>query len=269
MGIEKRVRRRYLAARPVVGTDQRPASLHLQQRSPYYWWWAYLKRNSDYIDCCNRGGAGKLARLYRDFGDVRSDDFRDWWLGDYERGPRLFAEEPFDLRLKVVTIKDLFNQDWADNEKVAFFAVNMTIGRRKLQQLFAAALARHHTGRRGRVAVGDTASTAKYSLYRNVSQHNLRSMLETYDAWLENAALPTAQRVPQWAIGESIRLVANAMPRPRDTAAERTAKHSVMSTAVSRYIKQAKAIIANVAAGEFPNSVSPPETVAARKRAVT
>ena len=31
-------------------------------------------------------------------------------------------------------------------------------------------------------------------------------------------------------------------------------KHNVMTNAVSRYVKQAKAIIANTAKGEFPNS---------------
>ena len=94
-------------------------------------------------------------------------------------------------------------------------------------------------------------------------------MLETYDAWLANEALPKSQRKPQWAIGDNIKLVANAVSKKTDTQAEKTAKHNVMSVAVNRYVKQAKAIIAYVAKGQFPNSVSPAETAPARKRTVT
>jgi len=260
------MRRRYLAGRPVIGTDESPATLEMQQRSPYYWWWAYLRRNTDYIACCNRGGTGKLAKLYKDFGDVRSDDFRAWWGGELKRGRLLFAERPLNLRLKMVSKEDVSTKDWADNEDVAIFAVNMTLGRRKLQQLFAEVLAKHHTGRRGRVSLSDAASTAKYPLHRNASQHNLRSMLETYDAWLANEALPKAERKPQWAIGESISLVPSAMTRPTDTKAIKDDKHRLMSMTVNRYIRQAKAIIANTAKGQFPNSGSPAEPITARRR---
>ena len=74
------------ATYPLIGTKHKPAALHLQQRSPYYWWWAYLRRNQDYLDCCANDGQGALAQLYADFGDVRSDDCRSWWGGKEQRG---------------------------------------------------------------------------------------------------------------------------------------------------------------------------------------
>jgi hypothetical protein len=138
---------------------------------------------------------------------------------------------------------------------VAVFAVNMSMGRRLLQKMFATELAKHHKGKRGRVALASVASTALYPLHRNFSQHNLRTMLETYDVWQANQLLPKEQRVPLWAIGDSIKLVVDSVSKKTDTAAERTAKHNVMSVAVSRYVKNAKAIIANTARGQFPNSV--------------
>ena len=263
------MRKHFLAIHPLIGTTNKPSALHLQQRSPYYWWWAYLKRNDEYIACCARGGTGKLAKLYKDFGDVRSDDFRTWWGVSLQRGQLLFAEKPSDLKLKKITNKEEWMDDWTGNTDVAVFAVNMAIGRRKLQQMFAAELAKHHTGRRGRPALGSIKSTASYPLYRNYSQHNLRSMLETYDAWLANEALPKSQRKPQWAIGDSIKLVANAVSNKNDTQAEKTAKHNVMSVAVNRYVRQAKAIITNIAKGQFPNSASPSDTKLVRKRKVT
>lgn len=60
--------------------------------SMYYYWWAFLRENSDYIACCANGGEGPMANLYRDFGDVRHDDFMDWWIG----GGRLLFCEPLE-----------------------------------------------------------------------------------------------------------------------------------------------------------------------------
>ena len=48
-------------------------------RSGYYYWWAFLRENEEYIACCNLSGKGQHAELYKDFGDVRSDDFFSWW----------------------------------------------------------------------------------------------------------------------------------------------------------------------------------------------
>jgi hypothetical protein len=179
-----------------------------------------------------------------------------------QRGQQLFAETPSELKLKRILKKDDWLNDWINDSNVAIFAVNMAIGRRRLQQMFAAELQKHHKGRRGRPALGSVASTAQYPLYRNFSQHNLRAMLETYDAWLANRSLPKSEQKPLWAIGDSIKLVANAVSKKNDTPAESTAKHNVMSVAVSRYVKQAKAIIANTSNGEFPNSVSPSDSPA-------
>jgi hypothetical protein len=72
--------------------------------SVYYYWWAFLRLNGDYLDCCANGGRGKMSSIYKKFGDVRDgqrsstdplsssgevNEFREWWI---ERGARLFAE---------------------------------------------------------------------------------------------------------------------------------------------------------------------------------
>jgi hypothetical protein len=250
------MRKHFLAIHPLIGTANKPSALHLQQRSPYYWWWAYLKRNDEYIACCARGGRGKLAKLYKDFGDVRSDDFRAWWGGSLQRGQHLYAEKPSELKLKRITKRNEWLDDWDGNADVAVFAVNMTIGKRKLQQMFAAALAQHHKGKRGRPALGNVKSTALYPLHRNYSQHNLRTMLETYDAWFTNQALPKSQRKTLWEIGDSLKLVTSAISKSNDTKEDKITKHNVMSVAVNRYVTNAKAIIANTSNGEFPNNKS-------------
>ncbi len=62
------------------------------QCSVYYYWWKFLRLNTDYNDTCNAGGEGECAALYRDFGDVRDgDNFQAWWIAI---GRELFCEPP-------------------------------------------------------------------------------------------------------------------------------------------------------------------------------
>lgn len=61
------------------------------QCSVYYFWWCFLKEHEGYRKCCENDGKGPYADLYRDFGDVRGNNFRSWWKNT---GSQLFAEHP-------------------------------------------------------------------------------------------------------------------------------------------------------------------------------
>lgn len=73
-------------------TTHRPKRPHddyeRYERSDYFWW-AYLRENVGYMECCDHGGAGPFAQLYRDFGDIRNPDFMRWWDN---KGRFLFCE---------------------------------------------------------------------------------------------------------------------------------------------------------------------------------
>lgn len=253
--VKKPVKTRFLAIHPLIGTKHKPSLLRYQQRSVYYWWWAYLRRNEDYLACCARGGAGKLAKLYADFGDVRSDDFRGWWGGKLQRGAYLFGEKPSDLVVKKIDTSSDWQPAWDADETVMVVAVNLAVGRRKLQADFAKLLAKEHKGRKGRVAMASVKSTARYPLHRNFSVHSLKMMLAAYDAWAANEQLPRDKRKRQWELGESIKLVASAITTKNDVDA--VDKRNTMSAAFNRAVKNARNIIANTAIGEFPNSSTP------------
>ena len=63
-------------------------------RSPYYWWWAFLRLSKDYWWVCQRRGAVgdlRLKGMYRDFGNVYELTFEEWFL---RRGKNLLSEEP-------------------------------------------------------------------------------------------------------------------------------------------------------------------------------
>ena len=59
------------------------------ESSPYYYYWLFLKENADYLATCSQDGTGPCSELYLDFGDVRPDDFMQWWR---DRGRHLFCE---------------------------------------------------------------------------------------------------------------------------------------------------------------------------------
>jgi hypothetical protein len=242
---------RFLAVHPLIGTKHKPSTPAARERSVYYWWWVYLRRNQEYLDCCGAGGTGRLAKLYADFGDVRSDDFRAWWGGQLQRGAYLFGERPNDFFIKKIQTSSDHDPAWDDDPNTLLVAVNLGIGRRKLQQTFARLLIREHPGRRGRPAMGKVKSTARYPLYRNFSVNSLKLMLAAYDAWYANEQLPRDERKPQWQLGESIRLIPSAITSKHDLDA--VDKKNTMSAAFSRAVKNARAIVANTALGEFPN----------------
>ncbi len=246
------MKRFFLAAYPLIGTKHKPAALHLQQRSPYYWWWAFLRRNSEYLACCEKAGTGPLADLYKDFGDVRGEDFRAWWGGHLRRGTELFAEQPLPLKLQKLGSRKEWLTEWDKQGNVMVIALNMDVGRRRLQAQFARLLEREHTGKRGRRAMRTVQSTAKYPLHRNFAVHNLKMTISVYDAWAENQRLPEDHRLTLWQLGESIKLVPSAVTTKDDK--NYVEKHNVMAATFSRYLLKAKRMIANTAKGQFPNS---------------
>jgi hypothetical protein len=55
-----------------------------------------------------------------------------------------------------------------------------------------------------------------------------------------------------WEIGVAKRLLADSMPKPKDTNGEKLIKRNRMAATVGRYIKQAEKRIENVGKGIFP-----------------
>jgi hypothetical protein len=242
----------FLAIYPLLGTKHKPSPQRSLERSAFFWWWAYLKRNNEYLQCCADGGVGRLAKLYEDFGDVRSDDFRAWWGGSLKRGAKLFAEERHEWTVKKIDAALDWDSTWGSN--VLVVAVNKEIGRRDLQRFFAKLLANEHEGKRGRKAMGKVTTSAKYPLYRNFSVYNLKRMLMVYDTVIANEALPKSEQKPLWKIGEELKLLPSALPQRGDNLYDTRRNHNTLTMTVSRYVGTAKRIISNTSNGEFPNS---------------
>lgn len=241
---------RFLADAPNFGTKNKPAKPSLQTRSPYYWWWVYLRRNEDYLKCCKSGGKGKYAKLYKDFGDVREDDFKKWWK---EKGVELFSEkhvsEGGDMVLMELTDKSQWNEVWI-SDKVLVVAMPLNSSKRYLQSRFNALLKKRHTTKRGRQYKTFEESSAKYPLAKNYTIRNLETTLAVYDEYLKYKG--QVPKVPYWKIGQSMRLVPSAMTTDSMSTNERKVYRNVMGASVKRYITNAEKMIANAALGKFP-----------------
>lgn len=228
--------------------------LKYQESSVYYWWWQYLLRNQSYKQCCESLGDGELSGLYRDFGDVFATDFRTWWTtGD--RGAMLFAEQPREIKQMRLTSKDQWDETWSE-EEAAVFVFPLSVGRRKIQSLFAKQLAKIHMGKRGRVSLATAHSTAKYPLSRNFNVNTLKTGLAIYDAWLENSQMQAGERQPLWRIGQALNVNPSSNTSATDTKYETTNKRNVLTVTVSRHLAVVKRLIANTSHGKFPDATS-------------
>ena len=240
--------RRFLAPYPIFGTKNKRLPTGYQKRSPYYWWWQFLRRNGGYLECCERGGKGKYSEIYKDFGDVRDDDFHKWWTKD-ERGSNLFAENYGAMKLTELEDKSQWEDGWSKDE-VMILAVPLTSSKRYLQSRFAQLLKDRHKSERGRPTKQSIKSNAKYQLARNYTIQNLENTLNVYDEFMKYKG--QKPKVTLWQIGENLTLIPDAMTSPKLMPKENADRRNWMGSSVKRYLSSAELIIENVVLGKFP-----------------
>lgn len=227
---------------PTFGRSAKVRAEEPYKNSVYYYWWSFLRLNDDYRRCCEQGGRGKLAQLYKDFGDVFSVDFKTWWqTGD--RGASLFAEK-LPPSLSVVPIENIFEQD-----DVLFVRVPLSLPKRYLTQEFQKILTKHHLGARGRRH--NAVSTAMYPVQGHVDIKSLKKCLYVYQERLEKS------RLPMWQIALTFPEVYEGIVRKKrngDFDIDAQVKN-VLANTVKRLLNRAEKIIAGVGEGRFPVTV--------------
>lgn len=218
--------------------------------SPYYWWWAYLQKNEEYRKCCENGGKGKLSKLCADFGDVYELEFRLWW-GRLNRGGYLFSEREMNDRINQVSSIEKCAEA-LQNPSIILARIPIYESKSQLLKTFKFFLRDKHQTKRGRRKV---VSTALYPFCSTPNVSALEQTLTVYEAWQES--IKSNQNKTLADIGIELRLVRKFMPTSKDTPKEITAKRNKMSATVSRYIRDAEAIISNTALGRFPDKTRP------------
>jgi len=233
---------------PTFGTKNRPTSERSWKRSVYYWWWAYLKRSPEYLACCEAGGKGKLAPLYKSFGDVREDDFKAWWR-EGDRGAILFAEPAVEVSVRVLNEGDAIT-DPAKGLSV-YLPLNLPNGFlvKRVKDLLNAI----RKGKRGVQYGRADKSNAKFKFDGQPNLKALEKTLKVYDMLKERANNPTTPHIPYWKIAQRAGIIEDkGKILPTDSVPEADRKRAVMTAIVIRLKKRAEATIENVGKGVFP-----------------
>jgi hypothetical protein len=175
------------------------------------------------------------------FGDVWASDFDEWW--DDRSGYFL----PPEL-VPLAVIEDLADyMRWEpgafDELKEVVVICNLDVPKRALMQAFEELLDELHERKLGRPAFDDWGDVFK--LDARPDTHALQVRLDVFDARLKG--------LNYVEIADTLKLIDRKtdlwkMNTPKDLAAQKAVKQST----VSRYLKEAAALIEYVEAGVFP-----------------
>lgn len=231
------------------------------ENSVYYYWWAFLRLNKGYIDCCRQNGRGPFNNLYADFGDVRDGqrtldeygEFKAWWSEIIEpikgkKMPRckyLFAEPE-----RTLFVEKMKNADATfDQTNFVYLSIPLRADleetmkdiRQIMQPRFESYRKEH-----------GHFSQARYKAHAKYDTNHLYQVLQTR---LEKMRDP---HQPHVEIAKTVGIVINKkFENIRNLERD-------LSQRVNEYLEEAKALIHNVGLGRFPDDTLPGT---ARKRA--
>ena len=232
---------------PLFGRGKRKLSdASLWQRSVYYWWWEYLRRNQAYRYVCEKEGRVTnrlLKRVYADFGNVHDVSFYEWWSKD-RRGAELFANPRHHATVELLQSGSVVSSD----ARLIAISLPLTLPKRFLRKKVDSMLDALHPSRRGLQYAKQSEAKYLYRAQPNVA--SLRSTLAVYDAI--TLAKLEAKKSPYWQIAVDLKLAASSHPLDDDSPSALTAKKVVLSATVGRMYKRALKMIDNAGKGVFP-----------------
>lgn len=229
---------------PTFGTAKNPKPETAWKNSVYYWWWAYLRKNQEYLKCCENGGEGRLSKLYMDFGDVRSDNFKAWWTDktghSIERGARLFANKRADDVIRVLEEGEVA----LNSSKTLTVSLPLNLPKSLLIRRFKEFLNTSHKRKRGERLSKE--SNAKYQIKGQPNIPALKLGLEVYEFRQANP------KMKLWEIGNALpKFQVHNKIKAGDTPSDIADKKNVLAASVSRYLKRVAEIIASTEKGAF------------------
>jgi hypothetical protein len=228
---------------PTFGRGDKKRHPDSWKKTVYYWWWSYLKRNQEYIKCCEAGGKGKLSKLYQDFGDIRSDDFQKWWSED-DRGANLFSNPVTESTVRLLEVSEVVT---GENQLVVSFPLSLP--KRHLKKRLNDLLIKHHKGQRGIQQA--KSSKAKYCFSGQPNLIGLERALKVYDHLEELKA--KGVKKPQWKVAMDLNIVEDQYRVHRtDTPKTAEDKRRVLTAIVGRLKKKASESIKKTSLGQFP-----------------
>lgn len=228
------------------------------------WWWEYLRLSKDYWLLCKTSGPNnarttdeRLALIYRKFGNVHDCTFDEWWL---KRGAHVFKEETEPP--KVIEIAHDLRNLTEYRDQMVLVDIPLALSRATIHRKINEILTRHELERPlNKLEISQSEFPINPVRYR---LHTLQVMHEVYCLHMELIAKPAAleqitkseistfaNRADLFRIGKLLRI----SPSNEHLVGEEEEirkKQNVMRASVSRFLKRADQLIANVEYGKFP-----------------
>jgi len=207
--------------------------------SLYYYWWAFLRLNPLYIKTCENEGKGKLSKLYADFGDVREDNFWEWW----KTHNKLFMEPPAG---DVCEIQSLSDYQKIPNTILLEVPIDKKLALRVRQVKRILAL---------KMSADRYRMSKSYAQYKVTGKPVVAALAKYLHAWQlkqEHPKIPYAV-IYEIVNGRNIDISQAMKPKTRLGQINPNADYNVPKTQMGlRYVRAANEIIENVIKGEFP-----------------
>ncbi len=236
------------------------------------WWWEYLRLSKDYWLLCQttKGGVPntydeRLAQVYRDFGNIYDCSFEEWWR---RTGSDLFREQKLPPRVQQITsVESAISGDRAGKILVE---IPLQLSKETVQKQINIIL-ESFQGRRPSNRL--ETSTSRYPINVTLARLNvLQKSHEVYCLHRELIAKPTAmaqsnmtrldqefqERANLFKIGVALG-ISQSNESLIGTKEQIDRRANSMRQMVWIHMKRAKALIANVEHGVFPDDEVPEE----------
>ena len=207
--------------------------------SYYYWWWAFLRESDEYRQARKGQGTEAMLHMAADFGQL-GDHFPTWW---FKRGRDIFAEKMAFPQVRKLQSADF--EKYESNKNKLLLEIPLTIRRSTLLRQINKILDTEHAGAALRLHKFSEAQRRIYPKQR-IRKTTFKPIL---DVWHMKKS---DKHMPDWQIGEQLRLSPSFIVAAADDADTTAYKHRNMALTVQRLLRKAQALIKFAARGEFP-----------------
>jgi len=244
--VDKKRALHFIYKHPLFGKRKKTESGVWFERSVYYLWYEYLRRNEKYKAYCeNKKGTKTIAKLYEDFGDIHSVGFKSWWR---ERGRFLFCEQVDLQRVEEISSTEEYEEYQADEVLTIAIPINKNVAWLRQQINDKIWLKRKEYG----VGSRQTASTSLYPLHTTADIPSLIKALRVWDEYTDG----NRQRQLRGDRKRSLLEVGVALDKRSRQQRELDDTEGAWEISTKQMIfrlnKTAKHLIENVGKGSFP-----------------
>ncbi len=236
----------FIYKHPLFGKRKETQSGVWFERSVYFLWFEYLRRNEKYKAYCEKKkGTKTIAKLYEDFGDIYSVEFKSWWR---ETGRWLFCETTDLERVEEITSKQEYEEYQAEDVLTLAIPINKNVAWLRQQISNKISLKREEYGAGSR----QTASTSIYPLHTTPDIPSLIKAMRVWDEYTEG----NRQRQLNGERKRSLLEVGVALDKRSRQQRELDDIEGAWEISTKQMIfrlnKTAKHLIENVGKGRFP-----------------